>query len=197
MNIPCFHSLCSLLPSAKGGGKCGGALGFVPAALAPVWGSCFFPFPTKPSLGFVSTAAAMCSHPWPPQLSPLPQGLWGCGSLCICTEHRLCRRQQRPAAPSPVAPKIGERQSQLLYRGGEGVGAYLPEETGKSHRDKVLECLQFPLGPCNNDRKCWDCKLGFSSLLHCMKSNQGRSNDLSSVSVPRLWCRVEQRKENL
>lgn len=87
---------------------------------APVWGFCFFTFPTKTPLGFVSTAAATCSHPWPPQLSPLPRGLSGCGSLCTFTEHRWCRRQQRPAAPSPVALKIGESWSWLLYRGGGG-----------------------------------------------------------------------------
>lgn len=190
---PFLCTSCYPCPLAKGGGKCGGTLGFVTEALAPAWGSCFFTFPTKPSLGFVSTAAATCSHPWPPQLSPLPQGHLACGSLCTFTEHRSCRRQQRPAAPSPAAPKIGESQSRLLYRGGEGVGAYLPEETGKSHRDKVLECLQFPLGPYNNDRKWWDCKLGFISLFRCMESNQGRSNDLSSVLVPRLRCRVEKR----
>lgn len=123
MNLPCFlFSIPLYLPLGKGRWQVWGALGFVTEALAPAWGSCFFTFPTKPSLGFVSTAAVMCSHPWPPQLSPLPRGHLVCGSLCIFTEHRSCRRQQRPAAPSPVAPKIGESQSQLLYTGERGWG---------------------------------------------------------------------------
>lgn len=81
------------------------------------WGSCSFTFPTKLSRGFascVSTAAATCSHHWPPQLSPLPQGHLACGSLSTFTEHRSCRRQQRPAAHSPAAPKIGEIRTLLL-----------------------------------------------------------------------------------
>lgn len=75
------------------------------------------PSTTKPSLGFascVSAAAATSSHRWPPQLSPLPRGHWACGSLSTFTEHRWCRRQQKPAAHSPVAPKTGEIRTQLL-----------------------------------------------------------------------------------
>lgn len=122
---PFLCTSCYPCPLAKGGGKCGGTLGFVTEALAPAWGSCFFTFPTKPSLGFVSTAAATCSHPWPPQLSPLPQGHLACGSLCTFTEHRSCRRQQRPAAPSPAAPKIGEKsESAALQRGRGGGGLF-------------------------------------------------------------------------
>lgn len=79
--------------------------------------SCSFTFLTKPSLGFasyVSTAAATCSRRWPPQPSPLPQEHLACGSLSTCTEHRSCRRQRRPAAHSPAAPKIGEIHTLLL-----------------------------------------------------------------------------------
>lgn len=92
-------------------------------------------------LPHVSTAAATCSHHWPPQLFPLPPGHLACGSPSTFTEHKLCRRQQRLAAHSPVAPKIGEIHTHCFEKEGERVGAYLPEEIGNSHGVKLLECL--------------------------------------------------------
>lgn len=73
-------------------------------------------------LPHVTTAAAMCSHHWPPQLFPLPLGHLACGSLSTFTEHKLCRRQQRLASRSPVAPKIGEIHTYCFKKGGEGTG---------------------------------------------------------------------------
>lgn len=115
-NIPCLLFSIALylilsLPFGKGRRLVWGKHWFLS------WGSCFFTSPIKPSLGFascVSTAAATCSHRWPPQLSPLPQGRLACGSLSTFTEHRLCRRQQRPATHSPAAPKIGEIHTLLI-----------------------------------------------------------------------------------
>lgn len=85
--------------------------------MGPLLVPSLFLFPSNPSLGFasrVSTAAAMCSPHWPPQLSLLPLGRSACGSLSTFTEHKLCRRLQRLATRSPVAPKIGEVHTPLL-----------------------------------------------------------------------------------
>lgn len=117
-HFPCFLLSIALylvwsLPLASMGEHC--VLSLKPWHLS--WGSCSSAFHTKSSLGFAScvcTAAATCSHRWPPQLSPLPQEHWACGSLSTFTEHRLCRRQQRPAAHRPAAPKIGEIHTLLL-----------------------------------------------------------------------------------